>query len=391
MDETVLPGSIADVDPELAERFTDDSPTPPGLALPNSSKQRVQVKCVICGTLKDVSALAASITPYCIGCGRGRNKAKGEIAPVPYEKSIAFKYPELAELFCDDSPTPADQAAYSSPKGSRQRVKVKCIDCGEPKEVSAFAAVQSVSCARCRGRLNASGLRRAKGEYQVSSKPLRYEKSIAFKHPELAALFCDDSPTPPDQAAYSTQRGMSQRVKVLCSACGEPKEVSAYAAVMAKDAGCKSCQIPSAPLPTGSTASKGENELTDYVESLGHTVIRRDRTLLDGKELDIYLPELKLALEFNGDYWHSDEWLLSRGNITAEEYHRTKLELAAEKGVRLGFVWNSEWRFKWSRKPILEAVAEFLATDETPPSLLRLTSPSPRFASILPSDEPEPD
>lgn len=300
---------------------------------------------------------------------------------IPYERSIAFKYPEVAALFCDDSPTPPELAIGSS-GGWKQRVKVRCADCGEPREISAYAAIMSPSCARCKS----SGLMD-----ETFLKPMSYEKSIAFRYPELAALFCDDSPTPPEEAAYSTQRGMRQRVKVLCSACGEPKEVSAYAAFVAKDAGCKSCQIPSAPLPTGSTASKGENELTDYVESLGHTVIRRDRTLLGGKELDIYLPELKLALEFNGDYWHSDEWLLSRGNITAEEYHRTKLELAAEKGVRLGFVWNSEWRFKWSRKPILEAVAEFLATDETPPSLLRLTSPSPRFASILPSDEPEPD
>lgn len=312
MDETVLPGSIADVDPALAERFTDDSPTPPGLAYPGSGR------------------------------------------------------------------------------GWKQRVKVRCADCGEPREISAYAAAMSSSCRRCRSSKNVTSAN-PRGSYAVSAKPLRYEKSIAFKYPELASLFCDDSPTPPEEAAYSTQRGMRQRVKVLCSACGKPKEVSAYAAVMAKDAGCRSCQIPSAPLPTGSTASKGEDELADYVESLGHTVIRRNRTLLGGKELDIYLPELKLALEFNGDYWHSDEWLLSRGNITAEEYHRTKLELAAERGVRLGFVWSSEWRFKWSRKPILEAVAEFLATDETPPSLLRLTSPSPKFASIPPSDEPESD
>ena len=300
MDETVLPGSIADVDPELAERFTDDSPTPPGLA-------------------------------------------------------------------------------YHGGRGMNQRVKVKCAFCGEPREISAYAAVVSSSCRKCK-----------KNWMVEDDPPVDYERTIAFKYPQLATLFCDDSPTPADQASYSSGRGMKQRVKVICLLCGQPKEVSAYAAVTAMNAHCKSCLVPEFP-PTEGGTSKGENELTDYVESLGHTVIRRDRTLLGGKELDIYLPELKLALEFNGDYWHSDEWLLSRGNITAEEYHRTKLELAAEKGVRLGFVWNSEWRFKWSRKPILEAVAEFLATDETPPSLLRLTSPSPKFASILPSDEPEPD
>lgn len=302
-----------------------------------------------------------------------------EQSSIPYERSIAFKYPEVAALFCDDSPTPSELAIGSS-GGWKQRVKVRCADCGEPREISAYAAIMSASCRSCRSSIATRA---------EDSAPIVYEKSIAFKHPELAALFCEDSPTPADQAAYSTQRGMRQQVKVLCGVCGEVKEVTAYGAVLGMDVGCKICRIPTAP-PNNGTLSKGEDELADYVESLGHTVVRRNRTLLGGKELDIYLPELKLALEFNGDYWHSDEWLLSRG-VTAEEYHRTKLKLAAEKGVRLGFVWNSEWRFKWSRKPILEAVAEFLATDETPPSLLRLTSPSPRFASILPSDEPESD
>lgn len=382
----MLLGSIADVDPELAERFTNDSPTPAGLAYPGSgrgSKQRVKVRCVDCGLVRDVSAYAAYLTPFCMTCGRGKTEGKKELAPVVYKRSIAFKYPELAALFCEDSPTPADEASYSAPKGSRQRVKVKCIDCGETKEVSAYAAVQSVSCARCKGRLNASGLKRAKdGCPAVLAKPLRFERSIAFKYPELAALFCDDSPTPADQAAYSTGRGMHQQVKVLCTACGESKEVSAYAAVMAMNAGCRSCQIRSAPLNTGSTASKGEEELAIYVESLGHTVIRRDRILLGGKELDIYIPGLNLALEFNGDYWHSDEWMLNRSGITAAEYHRTKLNLAASRGVRLGFVWDSEWRFKWSRKPVLAAVAEFLTTDETPSSLLRLTSPKAIFSDV---------
>lgn len=293
MDETVLPGSIADVDPKLAERFTDDSPTPPGLA-------------------------------------------------------------------------------YHGGRGMNQRVKIRCAYCREPREISAYAAVVSSSCRRCK-----------KNWMSEPSATLDYERTIAFKFPDLAERFCEDSPTPADEAAYSSGRGMKQRVKVLCGLCSEPKEVSAYAAAMAKDAGCLSCMAPEAPPNSGSTASIGEEELAVYVESLGYRVIRRDRVLLSGKELDIYIPELKLALEYNGDYWHSDEWMLSRGEVSAEDYHRQKLEAAAEAGVRLGFVWDSEWRRLWSRKPVLEEVAKFLTSSETPASLLRLTSPSPRFGNPL--------
>jgi len=42
-------------------------------------------------------------------------------------------------------------------------------------------------------------------------------------------------------------------------------------------------------------------------------IIRSDRKLLNGKELDIYLPDINLAFEFNGLYWHSE---LNKDKIT---------------------------------------------------------------------------
>ena len=161
---------------------------------------------------------------------------------------------------------------------------------------------------------------------------------------------------------------MYQRVKVLCGACLKPKEVSAYAAVMGRSMGCNLCS-------SGGGKSQGEDELADYVESLGLKIVRRDRVLLGGKELDIYIPELKLALEYNGDYWHSDEVLMDRADISAEEYHRQKLEASVELGIRLGFVWESEWRGETGRMLVEASVREFLVSDETPSSLLRLSPP----------------
>ncbi len=36
-------------------------------------------------------------------------------------------------------------------------------------------------------------------------------------------------------------------------------------------------------------------------------VINNDRKVLNGLEIDIYIPELKLAIEYDGRYWHDDE------------------------------------------------------------------------------------
>lgn len=49
------------------------------------------------------------------------------------------------------------------------------------------------------------------------------------------------------------------------------------------------------------------------------------------------IPELKLALEFNGNYYHSIEAGTPFG------YHLMKTELCEAKGYRLIHIWEDEW------------------------------------------------
>lgn len=65
------------------------------------------------------------------------------------------------------------------------------------------------------------------------------------------------------------------------------------------------------------------NSLEEY------SYIVNDREILDGKEIDILIPELKVGIEVDGLYWHS------HNNTTTNRYHREKVEKAAKKGVRL--------------------------------------------------------
>jgi hypothetical protein len=72
------------------------------------------------------------------------------------------------------------------------------------------------------------------------------------------------------------------------------------------------------------------------------TVIQRDRSIIGPKELDIYLPEHNLAVEYCGMYWHShgdkeDE----RKN---KRRHAEKHRLCAEKGIRLITLYETEWQ-----------------------------------------------
>lgn len=69
-------------------------------------------------------------------------------------------------------------------------------------------------------------------------------------------------------------------------------------------------------------------------------IIHGDRTILPcGLELDVYLPDLSLAFEFNGVYWHSDLHL-------PWDYHIKKSERCREVGIRLVHVWEDDWSHK---------------------------------------------
>ena len=52
-------------------------------------------------------------------------------------------------------------------------------------------------------------------------------------------------------------------------------------------------------------------------------ILPNDRTILEGKEIDILLPEINIGFEYDGIYWHKSR----------DEYDKAKDELAKHKGV----------------------------------------------------------
>ena len=61
------------------------------------------------------------------------------------------------------------------------------------------------------------------------------------------------------------------------------------------------------------------------------------------KELDIYIPELGFAVEYDGDYWHNDEMMLRNKGMTNEEAHRIKQELCLHAEIELLFISEHDW------------------------------------------------
>lgn len=87
--------------------------------------------------------------------------------------------------------------------------------------------------------------------------------------------------------------------------------------------------------------SNGENELYFFIKSIYKgEVIQGDRSVLKPKELDIFLPELNLGIEYNGEIWHST---LYQGS-TKRDY--SKFQEAQKIGLKLVTLYENEWRTK---------------------------------------------
>jgi len=76
--------------------------------------------------------------------------------------------------------------------------------------------------------------------------------------------------------------------------------------------------------------SKLEQLIKDYLNSINVKHIDGDRKLLNGKEIDIYLPDYNIGIEINGNYFHSE----ISGEKT-KNYHIDKTKLCYEKGITL--------------------------------------------------------
>lgn len=83
--------------------------------------------------------------------------------------------------------------------------------------------------------------------------------------------------------------------------------------------------------------SFAQRRIVDYISSIySGFVFENNRKVIKPYELDIYIPAKKLAFEFNGTYWHSE----NRG--AESNKHILKTKLCNQKGIRLIHIFEYE-------------------------------------------------
>lgn len=101
-----------------------------------------------------------------------------------------------------------------------------------------------------------------------------------------------------------------------------------------KGKGCLKCSC-------SKQTSEAENEIYSFVCSMmgKERVLSNDRVVISPYELDIFIPEKNLAIEYCGLYWHSEV-----SGCKTRRYHYNKMKACNDKGIRLITVFEDEYR-----------------------------------------------
>ena len=150
----------------------------------------------------------------------------------------------------------------------------------------------------------------------------------------------------------NTYQGSKIRVEIICPAHG-PFEQRPNDHLMGS--GCPHCA-------RGTT--KAVQEICEVLKGHNILYIENDNKILEGKELDIYMPDKKIAIEFNGLYFHREGLVDNLRYGKGKEYHLGKTNGCLEKGVRLIHIFEDEW--KQNRELILNKILHALKVNRSP-------------------------
>jgi len=92
--------------------------------------------------------------------------------------------------------------------------------------------------------------------------------------------------------------------------------------------------------PVGVKFSDSENNLFNFIkENYNEEIIRNSREIIKPYEIDIYLPKLKLAFEFNGLFWHSELY-------RDKDYHINKFKMCEKNNIHLIQFFEDDWNYR---------------------------------------------
>ena len=117
--------------------------------------------------------------------------------------------------------------------------------------------------------------------------------------------------------------------------------------------GCQSCSI---------RHSDSEEEIIKFIKQHSNLeVLINNKNIIKPLELDIYIPEKKIAIEFNGIRWHTEEF------GKTQYYHFNKMEKCLELDIKLIQIFEDE--FLLHKEIVFSKLSHLLGFDNNKPKI----------------------
>lgn len=264
---------------------------------PFDGKLSKKDKCVaVCSTHGEYEVLVSTILDRRGKCKKCNKNSKRIVNVNNFKELFETKYKQI-------------ECKYSEFKNMSSKITFVCKDCGhvfKRKPTEMLNHVYRHPCPKC--------------SLDIISK--EHTKSLENFKAEVENIYGKGT-FDMTETVYSKS---SEYVTLKCNKCGRYFTKEANSLLQGK--GC----------PYHYTNhSKIEEELSSYLKSLNEIVYTNDRTILkDRHELDIYLPEHKIAIEIDGIFWHNELY-------KDKNYHLNKTVECNEKGIRLFHIFEDEW------------------------------------------------
>lgn len=161
-------------------------------------------------------------------------------------------------------------------------------------------------------------------------------KNEILKYEDMAniSVFDVSDPSPDVIESYNNP---NRRITFKCNECNTEETLPSETFKFRVRTFATPCGKCSDVTTTGSAA---ESEIADFIERnyIG-SVLRNDRTIIAPFELDIVIPDKKIAIEYCGLYWHNEERVGKR-------YHYDKMVRCIKAGYHLITIFEDEWIHK---------------------------------------------
>lgn len=250
----------------------------------SSSHIIVHWKCQTCGFEWNSSIKNRTSGHGCPKCGTQKSRDSFRENLHNNKKSLFYCSPELMNEWNYEKNGDIDPKLIGVK--SSKKVWWKC-KLGHEWEAQISNRQQGQGCPYCSGRY-----------------VLKDINSLIITNPDLASEWHptrNGNLTPNDVLENST------KVVWWLGKCGHEWEASVHSRNAGRGRGCPICSAES-------RTSFPEQAIYYYVKKLFPDAINGDREVLGGKELDIYIPSIKVAVEYDGIQWHTIEKDLEKSN-----------------------------------------------------------------------------